>query len=100
MKITMLGALAALTAFTTLPAMNVPSAEAASITITTGESGHSRWRDDDWRDNGRHLGWHKQRNRNYGMRMRERREIRTCEVTTHRYWRNGRRIVEKTRDCY
>ena len=89
--------LAGLVAFAAGAAIIAPPAQAASITITTGESGHSRWDDNDWHDNGRHLGWYKQRH--HGMRLRERREVRECEVTTHRYWSYGRLIVERTRDC-
>ena len=33
------------------------------------------------------------------MRLRERRDVRECQVITHRYWRNGRRVVERVRDC-
>jgi hypothetical protein len=88
MKTTILAALVALAAGFAV----VPSTEAASITITTGDSGHSYRH-----DNGRHLGWYKHRYR-HGM-MRERRAYRECEVTTHRYWRHGRLIVELTRDC-
>ena len=35
---------------------------------------------------------------NHEMR-RERRDVRECEIVTHRYWRNGRRVVERVRDC-
>jgi hypothetical protein len=97
--------LAALVALTAGSAVVAPPANAASLTITTGDSGwrdnnsgNDRWRDNNWHDNGRHLGRYKH-HRNYGMRMRERREVRECEVTTHRYWRHGRRVVETTRDC-
>jgi hypothetical protein len=76
----------------------IAPAGAASLTITTGESRHSddywrynarryRDRDDDGWDRGRRLGW------------RERRAMRDCDYTEVRRWRNGRLIVERTRDC-
>jgi hypothetical protein len=96
MKTTVLAAILALTAGSAVVA---PPVNAASLTITTGDSGNDRWRDNDWHDNGRHLGRYKH-HRHYGMRMRERREVRDCEVTTHRHWRHGRLIIERTRDCF
>ena len=94
MKITLLAVLVALAAG---PAAIVPApAEAASPAIK-GDSGRTYWRDDYRHDYGRHLGWQKQR-RNHEMR-RERRDVRECEIVTHRYWRNGRRVVERVRDC-
>ena len=90
--------LAALVALTAGSAIVAPAANAASITITTGDSGNDRWRAKNWHDNGRHLGRYKQHHR-YGM-MRERRDVRECEVTTRKHWRNGRLIIERTRDCY
>ena len=92
MKLTILAVLAALAAG---PAA-VATAEVASPAIK-GDSGRTYWRDDYRRDNGRHLGWNKQRR--HQMRWRERREVRECGITTHRYWRNGRRVVERVQDC-
>ena len=88
MKITLLAVLVALAAGSA--AMTAP-AEAASPAIK-GDSGRTYWRDDYYRhDNGRHLGWQKQR-RHHEMRLRERRDVRECRIITHRYWRNGRRV--------
>jgi hypothetical protein len=90
--------LAALVALTAGSAIVAPPVNAASLTITTGDSGNDRWRANNWHDNGRHLGWYK-KHRHYGM-MRQRRAVQECQVTTHRYWRHGRLIIERTRDCY
>ena len=98
MKITLLAVLVSLAAGSAATA----PAQAMSPAIK-GDSGHTYWRDDYWRDNGRHdngrhHGWQKQR-RQHEMRLRERRDVQECQVTTHRYWRNGRRVVERVNDC-
>ena len=93
--------LAALVALAVGSAIVAPT-QAASITITTGDGGQNwrdrdndRWRENNWHDNGRHLGWYKQR-RNHSMR---RTVVRECKVTTHRYWRDGELVIERVRDC-
>jgi hypothetical protein len=88
--------LAAIVALATGSAMVAPT-QAASITITTGESGHV---DDGWHDNGLHRGWYKQRmHRGWYHGMQRREVVRDCEVMTTRHWRHGRLIIERTRDC-
>jgi hypothetical protein len=73
----------------------IAPASAASLTITTGDNGRYYG---DRHDNGVHRGWYRWNHRyRHGM---EARRYRTCEVTTHRYWRHGQLIVERTRDCY
>ena len=81
---------AALLAFGAASATIVaPPAQAASITITT---------DDGWRhDNGRHLGWYKDRPRGWYKQRRFSR--RDCDIEVRRYWSRGRLFVERTRDC-
>jgi hypothetical protein len=98
MKITLLAVLVAVAAG---PAAIAP-AEAMSPAIK-GDSGNTYWRDDYrrhhyWRDNGRHHDWRRQRT-NHDMRLRERSDVRECQDTTHRYWHNGRRVVERVSDC-
>jgi hypothetical protein len=93
MKITLLAVLVALAAGSAV----IAPAEAMSPAIK-GDSGHTYWRDDYRRDNGRHHDWQRQRT-HHDMRLRERRDVRECQVTTHRYWRNGRRVVERVSDC-
>jgi Ni/Co efflux regulator RcnB len=90
--------LAALLALATATPVIVP-AQAASLTITTDDN--NRWESNNWHDNGRHNGWRKH-HRRHDMSFGDssRRVYRECEVTTHRYWRNGRLIIERTRDCY
>jgi hypothetical protein len=79
----------------------VAPAGAASLTIT-GDSGHS---DDYWRYNGRRHrdrddnGWHRGWRQGMHLGWRERRAMRDCDYTEVRKWRNGRLIIERTRDC-
>lgn len=99
MKNTILAGLLALAGGMAAVMPTTTPTEAASFTIQLGDSGHRyngeriypRWH----RDRGLHRGWY-HGERRYGMR----RAYRECEVTTHRYWRNGRLIVERERDCY
>jgi hypothetical protein len=85
--------------------MALAPTQAASLIITTGESGHvydngDGYDNGDWHDNGLHRGWYRMHHRGqYGMRLRERRDVQECDVTTTRHWRHGRMIVETTRDC-
>jgi hypothetical protein len=80
----------------------IAPAGAASLTITTGDSGHS---DDYWRYNGRRHrdrddnGWHRGWRQGMHLGWRERRAMRDCDYTEVRKWRNGRLIIERTRDC-
>ena len=101
MKTTILAGLLALAGGLAAVAPTATPTQAASLSIEFGDSGHSRYYDNEWRprrwhDRGLHRGWYRGERRAYGMR----RAYRECEVTTHRYWRNGRRIVERTRDCF
>ena len=95
--------LAALLALATATPAIVP-AEAASLTITT-DNNNDRWESNNWHDNGHHYGWrrhHRRHDMGFGLTLGDnsRRDYRECDVTTHRYWRDGRLIVERTRDCY
>ena len=100
MKTTILAGLLALAGGIAAVVPTTTPAQAASLTIELGDSGHSRYdgytRYPRWRtDRGLHRGWYNGERR-YGMR----RAYRECEVTTNRYWRNGRVIVERERNCY
>jgi hypothetical protein len=75
-------------------AASVVPVQAASITITTDSYDNGpRYR----HDNGRHLGWERGRHRGWYKNRRHAR--RDCDVRVERYWRNGRLIIERTRDC-
>jgi len=96
MKKAILAALVALTAGTAI----VGPAAAASLTITTGDSG--RVYDDrygDGYDNGLHGGWYMRHHHGWRHGMTYRRAYRECEVTMTRHWHHGRLIVERTRVC-
>jgi hypothetical protein len=93
--------LAALVASVAAGSAAIAPAAAASLTITTGDSSRS----DDWRYNGRHHryrddnGWHRGWRQDMRPSWRERRAMRDCDYTEVRKWRNGRLIIERTRDC-
>jgi Spy/CpxP family protein refolding chaperone len=93
--------LAAILALAATPLAFAPT-EAASLTITTGDSGHSYYRDydSDWHDNGWHRGWYRMHHRGWQHGMRLRRDVQECDVTTTRHWRHGRMVVVRTRECY
>ena len=97
MRKAILAALVALTAGTAV----VGPAAAASLTITTGDSG--RVYDDRYdNDGGRYdnHGWQMRHHNRWRHGMTYRRDYRECEVTTTRHWRHGRMIVERTRECF
>src|SRR5262245_29532553 len=98
MKKLILSAIVAIAAGTAATAQ----AEAASFTITTGDSGQVYDRYDGPYDNGPYRRWYNDRRPGwrYGMDWRQRPAYRDCEVTTTRHWRHGRLIIERTRDCY
>ena len=101
MKTTILAGLLALTSGMAMVLPTTAPTQAASLSIEFGEGGRSnRYDDDGWRyrrhDRGLHRGWYKGERRAFGLR----RAYRECEVTTHRYWRHGRLIVERERNCF
>ncbi len=79
----------------TAGSIQVAPAQAASITITTGDG----YRDGYRHDNGRHYGWRKGKHKGWRHANRHGFRNRDCVTRTVRYWDDGELVTEKRRTC-